>query len=439
MSHSKLKIAVLGTRGFPNIQGGVETHCENLYPHLVEKGCEVIVFTRKPYVDLNITEYKGITLIPLQCLKNKFLEAFLHTFIGIFAAKKVSPDILHVHAIGPSLFIPLARLLGLKVVMTNHGPDYERKKWNKLAKGILKFGEKFGSKWSNQIICISETIAGHIKKKYNKVASVIPNGVIIPQVLQSDTILRKYGLTKGSYILSVGRFVPEKGFHDLIDAFNNLQPETRNPKFCNSSPLHFEFLNSVGEPTPCPSQEGNTKSPLLGGDSGVGELLQDSQSKTQNPKFKISADRWKLVIVGKADHEDRYSLDLKDKAGMNTDIVLTGFLTGTPLWELYSHAGLFVLPSYYEGLPIVLLEAMSYGLSCIVSDIPANREVELSNERFFAAGDTGALSAKMREFTNKPLSNEEKTRQINMIRERYDWQKIAEMTMGVYKKVQSEA
>ena len=91
-----------------------------------------------------------------------------------------------------------------------------------------------------------------------------------------------------------------------------------------------------------------------------------------------------------------------------------------------------MLPSYYEGLPIVLLEAMSYGLSCIASDIPSNRNIELSEDRFFNAGDFKALTTKIKEFVNKPLTEEEKRRQINMIAERYDWEKIAEKTLDVY-------
>ncbi|OGS71108.1 MAG: glycosyltransferase [Flavobacteria bacterium RIFCSPLOWO2_12_FULL_35_11] len=387
-SNSKLKIAVLGTRGFPNVQGGVEVHCENLYPQLVTLGCEVIVITRKPYINTDIDTYKGVKLLPLFCLKNKFLETFLHTFMGVFVARRLSPDILHIHAIGPSLFIPLARLLGLKVVMTNHGPDYQRKKWGKLAKVILKLGESLGSKWADGIICISESIADSIRKKYNRVVTVIPNGVTIPIILQSEDTLKKYRLEKGKYILAVGRFVQEKGFHDLIEAFKQIQ-------------------NS------------------------------DFQSKIQNPKSKISIDHWKLVIVGRADHEDKYSLGLKEKTRENNNIVLTGFLTGQPLQELYSHAGLFVLPSYYEGLPIVLLEAMGSGLSCIASDIPANRNVELSDERFFKAGDVKALALKIKEFVNKPLSEEDRKKQIRMISERYDWEKIAEKTLEVYGKVLS--
>ena len=116
-------------------------------------------------------------------------------------------------------------------------------------------------------------------------------------------------------------------------------------------------------------------------------------------------------------------------------IVLTGRLTGQPLSEIYTHAGLFVLPSYYEGLPIVLLEAMSYGLSCIVSDIPANKEVELAEDRYFAPGDIKGLSAKLEEFIARTLTEEEKLNQIKYIEQNYDWGKIAEKTLEVYKTV----
>lgn len=382
MSH---KIAVLGTRGFPNVQGGIETHCDNLYPQLIKRNCEVVVFTRKPYVNLNISQYKGVRLIPLSCPKNKFIEAFYHTFIGVFAARKYSPDILHIHAIGPSLMAPIARLLGLKVVITHHGPDYERKKWGKLPKMVLKFGERLGCKWANGIIAISKTIAEQVKNKYERAVTVIPNGVIIPEIIQSNTTLEKYGLITGKYILSVGRIVPEKGFHDLIVAFNL-----------------FQTLNS------------------------------ELQTLNSHP----STDNWKLVIIGKADHEDKYSLGLKEKASLNSNIILTGFLTGEPLQELYSHAGLFALPSYYEGLPIVLLEALSYGLSCIASDIPANREVGMEDDSYFCAGDTETLVSKIKEFIHKPKSVEEKMSQRNRIAEKYDWEKIADKTLEVYTSVQ---
>ena len=372
-----MKIAVLGLRGFPNIQGGIEAHCENLYPWLVKSGCEIIVFTRKPYINPSITKFEGIKLIPLSCPKNKFLEAIVHTFKGVLAARKLRPDILHIHGIGPSIFVPFASLLDLKVVMTNHGPDYKRKKWNSLAKMVLKIGERLGTSWSNEIICISKVIANDIKKKHGRDSYVIPNGVKIYPITNSKQILEKYSLIPQEYILAVGRLVPEKGFDYLIDAFE-------------------EFQNKI---------------------------------------LKINAENWKLVIVGRADHEDRYSLELKEKAKNNNDIILTGFLTGEPLQELYSHAGIFVLPSYYEGLPIVLLEAMSYGLSCISSDIQANRNVELSEDRFFKAGRTTELAVKINKYVNNPLTAKERTKQINMIAKKYDWENIGYRTLDVYRKV----
>jgi len=117
--------------------------------------------------------------------------------------------------------------------------------------------------------------------------------------------------------------------------------------------------------------------------------------------------------------------------------VLTGRLTGQPLRELYSHAGMFILPSYHEGLPIVLLEAMSYGLSRIVSDIPANRNVDLDGSRYFNPGDIEGMAAKMNEFIDRSLSQEEKHNQVEYIRENFDWEKIAGKTLEVYEKVVS--
>ena len=82
-----------------------------------------------------------------------------------------------------------------------------------------------------------------------------------------------------------------------------------------------------------------------------------------------------------------------------------------------------------------MLEAMSYGLSCIVSDIPANREVGLQEDRFFKPGDIQQLAEKIIEFISKPLSIEEKSRQVSLISEKYDWGRIAQQTLEVYKLV----
>ena len=365
-----MNIVVTGTRGFPGIQGGVENHCEKLYTHLINLGCHVTVFTRKPYNKSGNGKYKGITLIPINCPRNKFLEAIVHTTSSIFKARKLQPDIVHIHAIGPSLLAVIARVLGMKVVVTNHGHDYERKKWPLPAKYFLKFCERMGSLSANKIIAIAPYIADNIWKNYGRDSTVIPNGVELPALADSDEILKDLGLVRRQYILAVGRFVPEKGFDDLMDAFGKL-------KLAN----------------------------------------------------------WKLVIAGDADHEDEYSRNIKIKAKNNTNIILAGFVTGQSLSELYSHAGLFVIPSYHEGLPIVLLEAMSYGLSCIASNISANKNVELSDDRFFEVGDIESLSSKMIEYINKSWNDEDRERQVTLIAEKYNWEKLAAETFKLYEKL----
>jgi glycosyltransferase involved in cell wall biosynthesis len=367
-----MKIAVVGTRGFPDVQGGVEKHCEKLYPQLAKSGCHITVFTRKPYIDTDLHAYKDVSLVPIDCTKNKYLEAFIHTFKGILKARRLDPDILHIHAIGPSIFAPLARFLGMKVVVTHHGPDYKRGKWPLPAKLFLRFCEWIGIKCAHEIIAIAQNIADDIQQRFGRGVTVIPNGVDIPLLTDKDNALRKYGVDAQRYFLGVGRFVPEKGFDVLMDAFNE----------CDLS-------------------------------------------------------HWKLVIVGDADHMDKYSESLKEKAEKSRNIVLTGFLTGQPLHELYCHAGIFILPSYYEGLPIALLEAMSYGLSCIASDIPANRNVELSSDRFFKTGEIKALAQKIEEFMNKSWSRKDAENQVDLIAEKYNWGKIADETFKVYMNVVS--
>lgn len=130
-----MKIVVTGTRGIPNIMGGVETHCEELFPRIARKGFEVTVIRRKSYVRDTLSSYKGITLSDIETPRKKSLEAIVHTFRAIVRAKRLKADIVHLHAVGPALLTPLARLLGMKVVFTHHGPDYDRDKWGMAANG----------------------------------------------------------------------------------------------------------------------------------------------------------------------------------------------------------------------------------------------------------------------------------------------------------------
>lgn len=363
----KYKIVVTGTRGIPNIMGGVETHCENLYPYIVQAGYDVTVVRRSCYLQAQqkTHEYKGIHLKDIYAPRKKSLEAIIHTILAVLYAKKTNADILHIHAIGPSLLVPFAKMLGLKVVVTHHGADYDRKKWNKAAKYMLRKGEKYAAKYADKLIVISSKIKKDIAEKYGRTdTELIYNGV--PEAIRRTTTeyITSKGLAPYKYILAVGRFVEEKGFDYLIDAYSELHPEG-----------------------------------------------------------------YKLVIAGDSDHPTEYSIQLKEKA-KEKGIVLTGFIKGKPLEELMTHARLFVLPSYHEGLPISLLEAMSYGKDVLVSDIEANRLPELEETDIFKTGSTSSLKQSIEK---KLQGGQNKNREYAMYK--YNWQNIAAQTTDVYKTI----
>ena len=279
-------------------------------------------------------------------------------------ARKLHADIVHIHAIGPALLTPFARLLGLKVVFTHHGPDYDRDKWGRMAKWGLKLGERMGCYFANEVIVISEVINDLIIRKYNCCnAHLIHNGVPIPDIVEDTFYLDELGIEKGNYILTMGRFVPEKNFHQLVHAYS-----------------------------------------------------------------AISRNSCRLVIAGGADFEDDYSRNFKRLAKEN-GVVLTGFIKGKRLHSLLTHAKCFVLPSSHEGLPIALLEAMSYRLPVLVSNIPANLEIGLNYDSYFKVGDERQLTEKLRKMIQGEL------RRIDYPMEEYDWDRIASQVIHVYNRL----
>lgn len=374
-----MKIVVTGTRGIPNVMGGVETHCEELFPRIAEKGEDVTVIRRSNYVSDGLTEWRGVKLVTLPSPKKKSLEAIIHTFRAINEAKRLGADVLHIHAIGPALLVPYAKLLGMKVVFTHHGPDYDRDKWGFAAKTILKLGERMGCRFADEVIVISDVIKSLIARKYGRTERVhlIYNGVPSPEICDYPEYFGELGIEKGKYILGMCRFVPEKNLHHLVEAMVKVKSEKLRVKNCK-----------------------------------IDEV---------NPNADV-----KLVLAGDTDFEDEYSRGLKEMARKN-GVVLTGFVKGRKLHSLLSNAKAYCLPSSHEGLPIALLEAMSYHLPVMVSDIPANMEVGLPKENYFPCGDVDALANKLQDIINKPMQR------IDYDMGKYDWDKIAEQVNDIYR------
>ena len=379
-----MKIVVTGTRGIPNVMGGVETHCEELFPRIAERGADVTVIRRNSYVHDGLKEWNGVKLVDVNTPKKKSFEAIIHTFRAINKAKKLGADILHIHAIGPALLVPYAKMRGMKVVFTHHGPDYDRDKWGFAAKTILKLGERMGCMFADEVIVISGVIKNLIARKYGRTEHVhlIYNGVSEPEICDYPEYFQELGIEKGKYILGMCRFVPEKNLHHLVEAMIKVKSEERRVK--------------------------KQRSP----DEVKGNL---------NANFSDI----KLVLAGDTDFEDSYSLGLKEMARKN-GVVLTGFIKGRKLHSLLTNCRCYCLPSSHEGLPIALLEAMSYGVKVLVSDIPANLEVGLPKEDYFHCGDVDELANKLSSIIEQPLQH------VDYDMSKYNWEQIADEIASVY-------
>jgi glycosyltransferase involved in cell wall biosynthesis len=364
-----LRVMMLGVRGFPGVQGGVEAHAEHLCPLLRELGCDVEVVVRSAYMPSDRgNDWQGVRYLRIWSPKSRALETIFHSFLGVLAAAWRRPDVLHVQAIGPALVVPLARFLGLHVVVTHHGADYEREKWGLLARAVLCVGEACGMLFCNRRIAISRTIRSLVRDKYGLESELIPNGVDLPELPSSTSALEKFGLTPGQYVLTVSRLVPEKRHKDLIAAYATAK------------------LNG-----------------------------------------------WKLVLIGASDHVDAYAADVAELVRATPGAVFAGFQTGLALRELYAHAGVFVLPSSHEGLPIVLLEALSYGLPVVASDIPAHLEIGLEETHYFPLGNVHELAARLQSFARRPWPVEMREGTRRWVAERYDWRSVVKQTIRVYR------
>jgi len=362
------EVFTFGFRGFPGVQGGIESHVSQLAPRLVAEGHQVTACFRTPYVSRNCgAEWKGVRLCRLWTVRSTYLEALVHSFVCALVAIFRRPELVHIHGIGPALVTPLVRLAGIPVVVTHHGSDYEREKWGRAARAVLRLGEASGMRFASRRIAISQSVGTLVRSKYGRDCDVIPNGVALPELPAMAERVQTLGLVPGRYILTVGRLVAEKRQLDLVRAFAAARPPG-----------------------------------------------------------------WKLVIVGQADHGSGYAQRLLSEAASTKNVVMAGFRTGEDLHQLYAHAGLFVLASSHEGLPIALLEAMSYGIPVLVSDIAANLEVVNDAACAFHAGDVEELAARIGVATaSRPakLDREPSRRECVL---RYGWDAIARQTAAVY-------
>lgn len=362
-----MKIAFIGLRAIGgSAAGGIEKAIEELSTRLVKLGHEVTVFTRAKYDDLGQPEFRGVKLQRLPAIYTKHLEAISNTIVAVTHALR-GYDVVHINATGPALLAFLPRLFGRKVVVTVHGLDWKREKWGLFAKVWLKLGAWAAAALPNRTTVVSMTLLKHYRERHARDVVYIPNGVTLPAPADRAGAANPMNLPKGSYLLFLGRLVPEKGCHTLIAAFRGL-----------------------------------------------------------------ATDR-KLVIVGPPSHSEDYAAELRRLADGDSRIVFAGALFGEQKDAMFRDAYAFVLPSTIEGMALVLLEAMSFGVGCLCSDIPENLEVVDPDPAgslpavaaTFKVDDVADLRTQLQHLLGNPgLVADLGRRAFDHVATRFDWDQI---------------
>jgi glycosyltransferase involved in cell wall biosynthesis len=365
---------MIGLRGLPATWGGVERHVEELGARLVARGHHVTAYGRHSYSDSSRTEVRGIQLRTLRTVRGKGIEALTHSFQSAFLALGEHYDVVHFHAVGPGLAAAVTRpLSGAAVVQTIHGLDAERSKWGTAGRAALRLGTWMSARVPHETIVVSQDLRRHYAEVYGRTATRIPNGVPQPVPASEAHLGERFGLEPGSYLLHVGRLVPEKAADLMIEAFG-----------------------------------------------------------------KVRDDRVRLVIAGSSGDTDEYAAHLHELARRVGNVDLVGFAGGQDLAALYTHARAYVSASLLEGLPLTVMEAMSYQLPVVLSAIPPHVEVagdeELPGIRLATPGSLISFADALASALSADVGAERRaaSERADQLLSVFNWDAVAAKTEAVY-------
>lgn len=228
-----MRIAMIGQKRTGSREGGVEVVVTELATRMAALGHEVTCYDRSG-LDVNGEptpsepyELDGVRVVPVRTVDAKGMAALSSAYFATRAALKDRPDVVHYHAEGPCNALPVAARAGVRTVATIHGLDWQRAKWSGLATRVIKRGERMAARRADTLIVLSESVRSYFRDEYGRDAAFIPNGISPAKHLPADGIRRRWGLEEGSYILYLGRIVPEKRPELLLEAFRGLDADKR--------------------------------------------------------------------------------------------------------------------------------------------------------------------------------------------------------------------
>ncbi|MBQ9849844.1 MAG: glycosyltransferase family 4 protein [Clostridia bacterium] len=365
---------MLGHKRVPSREGGVEIVVGELSARMAELGHDVTCYNRRGHhvsgeeFDAEaLNEYKGVRIKSVFTVQKGGLAAVSSSVFAALKAAFGKYDVVHFHAEGPCAMLWLPKLFGKKCIATIHGLDHKRAKWGRFASRYILFGEKCAARFADEVIVLSESVQSYFRDTYGRETVFIPNGVSLPEKKEAAEITEQFGLCKNSYILYLGRLVPEKGISRLVEAFKSVKTDK------------------------------------------------------------------KLVVAGGSSDTADFEAELRSAAADDERIVFTGFVQGRMLEELYSNAYLYVLPSDLEGMPLSLMEAMSYGNCCLTSDIPECSQVTGECGFTFRKSDTEDLRSKLQFLCdNSEEVNKLREASSGYICRKYSWNDVVDRTLKLY-------
>ena len=227
-----MRIAMIGHKRFGSREGGVEVVVTELAKRMAALGHDVTCYDRSgsDVMTGDVTETRerivdGVRVVPVKTIDKKGLAAASASYYATKAAIADNPDIIHFHAEGPCACLPMAQRAGIRTVATIHGLDWQRAKWGRLGSAYIKRGERAAVKSADEMIVLSRSAQDYFEQTYNRKTVYIPNGVGPKEPRPSDEIRQRWGLEEGSYVLFLGRLVPEKRPDLLIDAFKSIETD----------------------------------------------------------------------------------------------------------------------------------------------------------------------------------------------------------------------
>ncbi len=218
-----LRIAMIGSRGVGSHYGGIERMLDALCPELAALGHSVDVYSRP---DVVFDNFPGVTAIRTRALVGKHLENISRSLHALVRAMG-RYDVVHFHAIGPGILSTATRLFGQKSLVTIHGLDHQRAKWGGFAKKCLSLAERTLVANADGISVVSENLRSYFEETYATATAFVPNGMPRPAKVAPGRMMAEYGIVPGRYLLFASRLTPEKGCHDLIEAFNALDTDMK--------------------------------------------------------------------------------------------------------------------------------------------------------------------------------------------------------------------